>query len=238
VRPVLIFSLRILSFHFARFSYPLALSSAVLSLPRVVQGTDSTILCDWPSRAVPGSSSVVAALPRAHAAAAVRRDFEARHRQQFGFLMADKPLVVQSVSAEAWAAAGHVDEPLRATAPRRDPATGACPPDRPGGQPRPLGTPVACYMEGAMQTTPVYGRPSLCPGDEVKRRKKGQNPLARLSAAAQLSLPCLFFKKKWGRKREARRTCRTDPSHRVCASLVAPRSRGRASSWRRRGLRW
>ena len=65
------------------------------------------------------------ALARADAADAVKRDFEARHQQQFGFLMAGKPLVVQSVSAEAWVYASDVKEPLRPQAPTApDPSTG------------------------------------------------------------------------------------------------------------------
>ena len=43
------------------------------------QGTDSTILCDW------------------GAVADVESDFDARHRQQYGFVMEGKKLVVESV---------------------------------------------------------------------------------------------------------------------------------------------
>jgi N-methylhydantoinase A/oxoprolinase/acetone carboxylase beta subunit len=89
----------------------------------ISQGTDSTILCDWPSRASSSSAVVATALPRAEAASAVKRDFEARHKQQFGFLMSGKSLVVQSVSAEAWVYASDVKEPLRPKAPSAPDAT-------------------------------------------------------------------------------------------------------------------
>jgi N-methylhydantoinase A/oxoprolinase/acetone carboxylase beta subunit len=79
------------------------------------QGTDSTILCDWPAVSIRqeekesgGGGGMAAAAPVAQrsgeACESVALDFEARHRQQFGFVMGrDKPLVVQSVSVEAWA---------------------------------------------------------------------------------------------------------------------------------------
>jgi len=78
------------------------------------QGTDSTILCDWPAvstrqkREKGGSGGMASVVPVAQrsgeACESVALDFEARHRQQFGFVMGrDKTLVVQSVSVEAWA---------------------------------------------------------------------------------------------------------------------------------------
>src|SRR5439155_25486531 len=88
--------------------------------------------------------------------ARVRRlvaDFEARYRVQYGFLMPDKPLVIEAAGVEAIGAAATVDETAPAFAQRK------------GG----LASVKAgrVFMSGAWRAAPVYSREDLRPGDRV-----------------------------------------------------------------------
>lgn len=67
------------------------------------EGTDATLLCDWPQAS---SGSVPSAALASVAAGKVLTDFADRHKTQFGFVMGDKNLIVESVSVEAVAPQG------------------------------------------------------------------------------------------------------------------------------------
>ena len=99
------------------------------------QGTDSTLLCDWGD------------------VADVVRDFDTRHRQQYGFTMEGKALVVESVVVEASAPTGSVDDVT-------------LPPPPPGHTLEPVTT-VDAYMDGEMRPTHVYAREAMEVGDKV-----------------------------------------------------------------------
>lgn len=98
------------------------------------QGTDSTLMVDF------GDISQM------------RAEFEQLYRQRYGFVMAEKPLVVDTVSVEVIQASDSPDEPQLS---RRD--------DNP---PQPVAT-VSAYLKGAWRETPVYRRQDLQPGDKI-----------------------------------------------------------------------
>ena len=84
--------------------------------------------------------------------AAVIESFEAAYRQQFGFVMHGRPLVVDAVSVELdGGGSDATEEPLAAS--------------RQGGL-QPLDT-VQAYLAGEMRDTPVYDRDAMQPGDVV-----------------------------------------------------------------------
>ena len=85
--------------------------------------------------------------------AAVERDFADAHRRRFGFLMADKALVVEAVSVEVIGRTTDVDE---ATRPESD--------DAPPPEPRAT-TPL--YAEGQWRQAPVFQREDLVPGVRI-----------------------------------------------------------------------
>jgi 5-oxoprolinase (ATP-hydrolysing) len=72
------------------------------------QGTDATLLCDWPLEVAAGGGAVAA--QASSAATSVHHDFADRHKTQFGFLMGDKKLIVESVSVEAVAPQGDLSK--------------------------------------------------------------------------------------------------------------------------------
>ncbi|HEV8553014.1 MAG TPA: hydantoinase B/oxoprolinase family protein [Casimicrobiaceae bacterium] len=106
-------------------------------------GTDTTL--EIPRDAADGE--------RALAEAELVAEFEGRYRTQYGFLMPDKPLVIEAVAVEAIGANARVDEAAPAFPPRS-------------------GTPVAAktgrvYTGGTWRAAPVYARGNLRPGDRI-----------------------------------------------------------------------
>ena len=95
------------------------------------------------------SSMMVAFGTRAELIAA----FEAAHRQRYGFVMAEKPLVVEAISVEA---VGHTDT-------AEDPELPVVSRDEP---PAPAER-VQMYAGDAWLETPVYRREDLVPGDRI-----------------------------------------------------------------------
>jgi len=85
---------------------------------------------------------------------ALKTSFEEHHRQQFGFAIPGRPLIVEAVSVEAVGATSQAEDPVIA---------------RPidAGTPEPLET-VRFYSGGAWHDAPVFDRSRLHPGDEVK----------------------------------------------------------------------
>ncbi|MEM9684561.1 MAG: hydantoinase/oxoprolinase family protein, partial [Pseudomonadota bacterium] len=97
-------------------------------------GTDSALVVDFGDRA-----SIVA-------------NFEAAHRQRYGFVVEDKPMIVEAVSVEAVGVTDQVE----------DPEVGAVR----AGELEKLGT-VEMYAVGKAHQTPVYDREVMQPGDQV-----------------------------------------------------------------------
>ena len=110
--------------------------SAIHKLQLKYEGTDTTLLVDFGG------------------ADAMRQAFEAAHRQQFGFVMPDKPLVAAAGVVEVVGASGAMsDEP---DLPRRE-----------SGEPEIIGR-VETHMAGENhRDTPVHDREGLLPGDRV-----------------------------------------------------------------------
>jgi 5-oxoprolinase (ATP-hydrolysing) len=80
--------------------------------------------------------------------------FEAAHKQRYGFVMADKPLVVEAVSVEVVGATDMADDPVYQVP--ADP-----------GDPVPLAT-VTMFAGGIEQATPVFDRDTLIPAQAVE----------------------------------------------------------------------
>ena len=100
------------------------------------EGTDTTL-------SIPGSGAL----------AEVSAEFERRYRQQYGFLMPGKALVVEAIAVEAIGTSQDVDETPPAFAPR----TGALAPRRVN----------RVYAQGAWRDASVYEREDLQPGDLI-----------------------------------------------------------------------
>ncbi len=81
------------------------------------------------------------------------KQFEARYRQQFSFLMPGRALVIEAVSVEATGAGDVVNEP-------------PAPPARRAERPRPARK-VRMFSNGAFHDAPVYRREALRPGDAI-----------------------------------------------------------------------
>jgi 5-oxoprolinase (ATP-hydrolysing) len=99
------------------------------------EGTDTTLGCP------------IDALP------AIVGDFERRYRQHYGFLMPDKPLVVEAIAVEAAGSAHTAAESVPALAPR---ATPLVPMRR-----------QRIFTGGEFHDAAVYDRDALRPGDEI-----------------------------------------------------------------------
>ena len=84
---------------------------------------------------------------------AVQAAFEAAHRRQFGFVMEDKPLVLEAVSLELAGGGSSVEDEWIEAAPR-------------AGRLPPLAS-VRAYMAGEERDTPVYDRDAMLPRDVV-----------------------------------------------------------------------
>ena len=90
--------------------------------------------------------------------------FEAAHRQRYGFVMQDKPLVVETASTEA---AGAAAETLATAQPR--------PVSRDAASPRAR---VEAYMAGTMSPTPVYDIGDLAVGQRIEGPAIVSDPVA------------------------------------------------------------
>ena len=99
------------------------------------QGTDSALVVDFGSR-----GDIIA-------------DFEAAHRQRYGFVMAGKAHMVEAVSVEAVGATDAPEDPVLESPGRDAPLT-----------PRAA---VPMHAAGAVAETPVYLRDQLVPGDQL-----------------------------------------------------------------------
>ena len=96
------------------------------------EGSDSALIVDFGGRA------------------ALIEAFEAAHRQRYGFVMAEKPLVVEAISVEAVGTTETVEDQELPASDETDPPV---PAER-----------VRIYAEGRWQETPVYRREDLAPG--------------------------------------------------------------------------
>jgi len=99
------------------------------------EGTDTPLVVDYGKPA-----EIVAA-------------FEEAHRQRYGFVMAEKPLIVEAVAVEV---IGATDETADAVYPVPEKA----------GEPQALAT-VAMFTEGKEHQAPVFDRDALLPGQAV-----------------------------------------------------------------------
>jgi 5-oxoprolinase (ATP-hydrolysing) len=108
---------------------------AVLSKAHVkYEGTDSALVVPHGDRA------------------AITAGFEAAHRQRYGFVVAEKPLIVEAVSVEVIGATDQTDDPVHELA---------------GGTvPAPLAI-AQSFMEGVGRDTPLYDRDAMRPGQHV-----------------------------------------------------------------------
>ncbi len=83
---------------------------------------------------------------------AITAGFEAAHHQRYGFVVKEKPLIVEAVSVEVIGATDQVDDPAY--------PLGA------GSSPQPLAVAQA-FMEGVAHATPLYERDAMQPGQYV-----------------------------------------------------------------------
>ena len=90
-------------------------------------------------------------------AAGMADAFEALHRRRYGFVMPDKPLVLEAAVVEALGGAADVED--RRIGDEREGRTGA-------SVPRVAETPV--FMDGERRTVPVVDRADMIPGDVVE----------------------------------------------------------------------
>ncbi|MGC9504096.1 hydantoinase B/oxoprolinase family protein [Baaleninema sp.] len=117
---------------------PDAIVSATQTLRKVhlkYQGTDSTLIVDF------GEMEEM------------KEEFDRIHRQRYGFLMADKPLIIDTASVEV-------------VRPSESPSPPIPPSIRDNRQPQPVAT-VSTYLSDAWRDTPVYRREDLQPGDRI-----------------------------------------------------------------------
>jgi 5-oxoprolinase (ATP-hydrolysing) len=84
--------------------------------------------------------------------AAIAAGFEAAHRQRYGFVVAEKPLIVEAVSVEVIGATDQSDDPIH--------------PPGDGSAPVPLAI-AESFMEGVAHATPLYDRDTMQPGQHV-----------------------------------------------------------------------
>jgi 5-oxoprolinase (ATP-hydrolysing) len=108
-------------------------------------GTDTTL--EIPYVQPPASP------PDAATTDALAVEFARRYRAQYGFLMQDKPLVIEAVAVEAVGVVANPDEAIPKFAPR----AGALTPAKHG----------RIYTEGAWRDAPVYLRDALRPDDVI-----------------------------------------------------------------------
>jgi len=99
------------------------------------KGTDSSLVVDFGARA------------------AISQGFEEAHRQRYGFVMADKPLIVEAVSLEAIGSTAQAEDPELRAEPRRTPL-----------EPRAVNP---MYTAQGWRDTGVYLREDIRPGDRI-----------------------------------------------------------------------
>ncbi|WP_317133832.1 hydantoinase/oxoprolinase family protein, partial [Leptolyngbya sp. PCC 6406] len=97
-------------------------------------GTDSALLVDF------------------GAVEKMRSHFHTQHQQRYGFIQADKPLIVEAVSVEVIGQTRPLEDPWL-TPGRSTPLTAAAT--------------IDLYSQGTWHTAPVYQRADLCPGDAI-----------------------------------------------------------------------
>jgi 5-oxoprolinase (ATP-hydrolysing) len=85
--------------------------------------------------------------------AEIAEGFAAAHRQRYGFVMPEKPLIVEAVAVEVVGATDAAADPVY-------------PLTETPGEPAPLAT-VALFTEGAEHQAPVFDRDALVPGQHV-----------------------------------------------------------------------
>jgi len=83
----------------------------------------------------------------------MRQDFENQHRQHFGFIVSDRPLIVEAVSVEAVADTGIAEDPVLSR-------------DNSVDKILPIAN-VQMYSQGAYRTTPLYDRDKLQTEDRI-----------------------------------------------------------------------
>ncbi|WP_020407181.1 hydantoinase B/oxoprolinase family protein [Hahella ganghwensis] len=83
----------------------------------------------------------------------MRQDFEQQHRQQFGFTVSERSLIVEAVSVEAIADTGVADDPILSGKTSQDEAE--------------VLAKVQMYSQGAYRETPLYNRDTLKPEDRI-----------------------------------------------------------------------
>ncbi len=106
------------------------------------EGTDAPLVIDW----IEGADTDAVR-------AGIIERFEAAHERRFGFVMDDKPLVVEAVAVEAVGRVGEVDENVLEPTPRDGPL-------------EPL-TRVRTWSRDGWRETPIYHRDVLRPGDGI-----------------------------------------------------------------------
>jgi 5-oxoprolinase (ATP-hydrolysing) len=111
------------------------------------QGTDTAHVVDF------GTAETMAAA------------FQESHRQRYGFVMADKPLVAETAVAEAVGLAAGAEEPASAT------------PKAAGGAAKPRGR-VSAHMAGQERDTPVYDIGDLPQGSRIDGPAVNAEPVA------------------------------------------------------------
>jgi 5-oxoprolinase (ATP-hydrolysing) len=99
------------------------------------EGTDSALVVPYGDRA------------------AITNSFEAAHRQRYGFVVKEKPLIVEAVSVEVIGATDQTEDPVYTLTA--------------GGKPSPLAV-VTAFMEGVAQETPLYDRDAMRPGQQIE----------------------------------------------------------------------
>jgi 5-oxoprolinase (ATP-hydrolysing) len=98
------------------------------------EGTDSALVVPYGDRA------------------AITAGFEAAHRQRYGFVVAEKPLIVEAVSVEVIGATDQTEDPVYTLTA--------------DGKPSPLAI-VTSLMEGVARETPLYDRDATRPGQHI-----------------------------------------------------------------------
>jgi 5-oxoprolinase (ATP-hydrolysing) len=93
------------------------------------------------------------AIPAAADPSAVSAEFERRYRQQYGFLMPDKPLVIEAIAVEAIGKAQDVLDERPVFAPRPGPLAPLCT--------------NRVFTQGEWRDAAVYGREDLRPADAI-----------------------------------------------------------------------
>ena len=110
------------------------------------EGTDTTL-------SIPVAEGPEDAQAAAARCSAIVTDFERRYRAQYGFLMPDKPLVIEAVAVEAIGRTQTADETMPAFAPRNAPLA-------------PIRS-KRIYTAGAFHNAAVYDRDHLRPDDVI-----------------------------------------------------------------------